>query len=418
MCNARSKLKVGYVLKKYPRISETFVLDEVLALEAAGVEVAKLSLRLPDDGRFHSDLARVRGSVEYLPAPQTRATLHAFRVLEDPGGAMEALGPALGFLDRLPEERRLGVLVQALHLAERGVALRLDHLHAHFMSVAAQTAYLAHLFTGISFSVTTHAKDIYRQSVDHSVFREIASAARAVVTVCEANRRYILDTILDGARARVVCIYNGVFPDLIRPPERQGVPPAVIVAVGRLVEKKGFHVLLEACALLAGRGVEFRCVIGGEGEERAALEALRRRLGLEEMVRLVGTLTRDEVLQLMAGARVLAAPCITGGDGNRDALPTVLLEGLALGLPLVSTPIGGIPEIVGHEQEGLLVREGDPASLAAALERLLGQDDLWLRCSSASRAKALARFDRRHNLIGLVDLFLESTRPRRLSATA
>ncbi len=159
--------RVGYVLKKYPRLSETFILNEILGLEALGVPLRVFSLRLPDEGRFHADVARVRADIDYLPEMRSAATYEAFRVLSElPGSVRDRLGRVLAFLDRLPESRRPGLLVQSAHLAQGVLRHRIDHLHAHFMTIAAHAAYVAHLLTDVPFSVTAHAKDIFRTTVD------------------------------------------------------------------------------------------------------------------------------------------------------------------------------------------------------------------------------------------------------------
>lgn len=403
------ELRVGYVLKKYPRLSETFILDELLGLEAEGVRLSVFSLRLPDEGTFHADLSQLRAPVRYVPAFGRISALEAFRIvpaLDDPA---VVLARAYRFLERMPQEKRISMLVQGLQLAGLVLNAGIRHLHAHFMTVAAHTAYLTHLFTGIPFTVTTHAKDIYRDAVDRSLFSEVARAAVAVVTVCEANREYLLRHVLEDS-CRVERIYNGIPLGRVSP---NGEPRErrLIVAVGRLVEKKGFDVLLEACALLSQRGTDFRCVLLGDGEQRDGLLDDRRRLGLEDVVHMPGAVPRDEALRWMRRGRVLAAPYRTGTDGNRDALPTVLIEAMALGLPVVTTPVGGVPEIVDPGTEGLLVGEEDPGALADALRRLLEDDPLWSRMSLAGPTKAAERFDRRKTLPQLIGLFAESAQP-------
>ncbi len=400
-------LRVGYVLKKYPRLSETFIVDEVLALENAGVEVSLFSLSLPDDARFHRDLSRVRATVSYLSSTSSSsssrflAALEVLRRLPCPSHTLDA---ALDFVGLLPERVQTAVLIHGLLLAEEAMDRRIDHLHAHFMTVAAHTAYVAHLVTGLPFSVTAHAKDIYRETVDPGVFEAVTSSAKAIVTVCDANRDYIRHH-LSGAHDRVVRIYNGLFPEDYQLRADTPRDPKMILGVGRLVEKKGFHHLLRACGLLARRQVDFSCTIVGEGEERENLHSETERLGLEGRVAFTGALTRHRVVDLMSQARVMAAPCVVAGDGNRDALPTVLLEALAVGLPAVTTRVTGIPEIIEHEREGLLVEEGDVEGLADALQRLLEDDEIWEDCSSGGPPKLLDRFNRHRTAAELIDIF-------------
>ena len=408
------RLKIGYVLKKYPRLSETFILDELLGLEDRGVEVAIHSLLPPTDGRFHADLSKVKGEVRYLPSLGSEGVFDAFASLRDLGARAvpNALDRSLAFLDRVSVDHRASLLIQAIHLAAAATKGSFDHLHAHFMTLPGRTAYLAHLFSGIPFSVTAHAKDIYLRTVNRDVFTEIAENATAIVTVCEANRRHIRDEVLRRP-ARIEVVYNSVSPSVTT---KEGTlrDPRVVLSVGRLVEKKGFAVMLDACALLRDRNVDFQCVLIGDGEEAERLRAQRARLKLEDRVQMLGAMPRDEVVRWMRRARVLAAPCLEGTDGNRDALPTVLLEALASGLPAVSTPVGGIPEIIDSGVEGLLTPPGEAAALADALQRLLTEPQLWDRIAEAGPKKAAARFHRSTNLPRLIDLFRGSAGPERV----
>lgn len=397
-------MRIGYVLKKYPRLSETFILNEILGLEDAGLDVSVFSLRLPDEGRFHSDVARVRADVSYPVATGSVATLEGFAIVRDFGRpATGALNRALAFLERLPQSRRATLLLQSLQLARDVRERSIDHLHAHFMTIAAHAAYLTHLFTGVPFTVTAHAKDIYRMGVDSALFTEVAAAARAVVTVCDSNRRFIETELLERP-ASVVRIYNGLALEELRGPSLER-SDNLILGVGRLVEKKGFDVLLQACEQLRMRHVEFECVIVGDGDQRAALEQQRLELGLGDLVHFTGALPRDKVVRLMRQARVLSSPCVTGNDGNRDALPTVLIEALALGLPVVSTPVGGIQEIVSDGLDGLIVDERDVRTMSTSIEMLLTDDDLWAEMSERGRSKAVRRFDRSLTLPLLIALF-------------
>ncbi|MGH2810379.1 MAG: glycosyltransferase family 4 protein, partial [Actinomycetota bacterium] len=182
----------------------------------------------------------------------------------------------------------------------------------------------------------------------------------------------------------------------------------LVLGVGRLVEKKGWPILLEACSIMKKDGVDFKCILAGEGEEREALLTLRSELGLEETLELRGGLRRREVLTLMAQARVFAAPCVTALDGDKDALPTVILEALAVGTPVVSTPVNGIPEIIENGTDGLLVPERDPAELAAAITRLLDDDPLAKQLAEAGRRTVATRFNRDRTLPQLEEVFRQS----------
>ena len=403
---AISPRKVGYVLKKYPRLSETFVLNELLGLERLGVDLTVYSLRLPDDGRFHADLARLRAPVRYLPPFNSHSVLDAIRALAGPADA-GGLGAALAFVERLPAGDRASTLVHGLHLAGLVADDGIEHLHVHFMNAAAHAAHVAHVLSGVPYTLTAHAKDIWMDSVDAAVWADVAGAAAAVVTVCDVARDHVA-AHLAPASTRVVRIYNGL-PledyDGAGPVTacRQG--PGRVVAVGRLVEKKGFDVLLEACAILARGKTDFECVIVGDGDQGEALRQQADRLRLGRFVRFVGAAPRHEVLRQLREATVLAAPFVTAADGNRDALPTVVLEAMALGVPVVASPVGGVPEMITHGIEGLLVPEGDVEALAAATRRLLRDPELGARMGEAGTRTVKTRFAHEQTLPALLGTF-------------
>jgi glycosyltransferase involved in cell wall biosynthesis len=362
---------VGYVLKMYPRFSETFILNELLELERQGVEVRIFSLRSPNDGVFHADVARVRARVTYVPMVWLR-NAHAF---VGPHARLLASGPARyarGVLRLLARATSLRTFARAGYVADYARRERITHVHAHFASAPTTVALEVSRLLGIPYSFTAHAKDIYTEGVRPNDLSEKLRNARFAVTVSDYNARHLAR--LNGG-ARVVRVYNGL--DLERYQTRRYSPeePPLVLAVGRLIEKKGFDDLVRACALLQREALDFRCRIVGKGPLRAELAALVAELGLEGHVVLSGPIPREQLVAQYRAASVLVAPCVVGSDGNRDGLPTVLVEAMALGVPVVATPVTGIPELVEDGRTGLIVPERDPGALAGAIRRLL--TDPW-----------------------------------------
>jgi len=244
---------------------------------------------------------------------------------------------------------------------------------------------------GISFSFTAHAKDIFHEDVEPERLRQKQRSAAAVITVSDFNLRHLREN--DAASAdHVVRIYNGLDLETFRfqaPRAR----PKRIVAVGRLVEKKGFGVLLDACSVMAEAGQDFECRIIGAGPLEADLRQHIDEIGLGARVALEGPLPQARIREEVQKAAVFAAPCVIGADGNRDGLPTTLLEAMALGTPCISTDVTGIPEIVRQDETGLLVPQRDPAALARAATRLLEDPDTRVRLAIEARRLIETHFD-------------------------
>ena len=391
--------RVGYVLKMYPRFSETFIVHEILQQEAAGTHIEVFSLRLPIDGRFHEALAHVQAPVTYL-SREHKASLF-WSALQEAAREVPTVADHLDELLAAPED----VALAAVELAGAVRRSRLGHLHAHFGSIAADVARLAARLTGVTWSFTAHAKDIFHDEVNPTSLATKLREAHTTVTVSEFTRTHLRTTF--GADAdRVVRLYNSVdltaFP-FVTKGETPG--PSRIAAVGRLVEKKGFGDLLTAVARLVAAGRDVRVDLVGTGPLEATLRQQVGELGLDDVVTMHGALPQSRVREIVAAADVFAAPCVIGEDGNRDGLPTVLLEALALGTPAVSTPVTGIPEIVRHEETGLLVPESDPAALSDAVAATLDDPDVAAERARAARALLESDFDFRDHARELQALF-------------
>lgn len=407
------QVTVGYVLKVFPRFSETFILTELLELERQQVNVRVFSLRPSTEPRRHADVMRLQAPVRYVPQATWRELpallpAHVRVALRHPHAYARALWRAL-------RRRHLGSwkhFVQAGWVADRAAREGIRHLHAHFASVATSVTHHVRRLGGPTYSFTAHAKDIYLDDTNEHDLRRKLSAARFAVTVSEFNLRHLRP--LDE-RSALVRIYNGLdlaqFAYVERPavPERDGASESpLILAVGRLIEKKGFEYLVHACALLCNRGVDLRCKIVGSGERETQLRQLVDQLGVGERVELLGPLPREQLIALLPQASVLAAPCVVGSDGNRDGLPTVLIEAMARGVPVVATDVTGIPELVRHAETGLIVKQRDALALASAIERLLGDRELAARLARAGRRIVEERFDVRRNVGSLRLLFEEA----------
>jgi glycosyltransferase involved in cell wall biosynthesis len=397
--------RVGYVLKRYPRYSETFIVNEILAHEAAGLPLEIFSLRPPTDTFFPEKVDRVSARLTYLPwADLTAGTFWA--AFDD---AIELFGD-LDPIWQLARDEELLIhdVFQAAKLAVEVRRRKINHLHGHFASAAATVARVAAKIAGITYSLTAHAKDIFHEDVRPSDLNAKLHDAASVVTVSDFNRNYLKQTFGSSA-ARVHRIYNGLdlneFP-FLSPSER----PPQILAVGRLVEKKGFADLVDACALLAECGRVFSCRIIGAGELEADLRTRIESRQLGGSVNLLGAHAPSEVIAAIQNSAVVAVPCVVGNDGNRDGLPTVLLEAMALGTPCVSTEVTGIPELLRHEQTGLSVPERDPSALASAIERLLDDSALRVRLATLARRRIEQDFDIHRNTAKLRALFRDAYR--------
>jgi colanic acid/amylovoran biosynthesis glycosyltransferase len=420
LVDAGPRLRIGYVLKRFPRLSETFILNELLELRRQGALVEVFSLLKPPEETRHELLAMLDAEVVYLPGAK------AIKGCAVATGAAGGPTRKVALNQLLAERPPMGELLsgkgpdEAAHLCLQAAALAmlasargLAHLHAHFASNATTAALLASRWSGIPFSFTAHARDIYHTYVDAAtdaaVRRRKIAESRFVVTVSDYNRRHLIELAGPETARKIRRLYNGV--DLSRFAFEQRIGSGetpVSLGVGRLIDKKGFTHLIEAWRLLHKRGVPVRGVIIGDGPERDALQKQIGSAGLEGLVELAGARSQEAVLAAMRRASAIVSPCVVSACGDRDGLPTVLLEALAVGLPAISTTVAGIPEIIEDGQTGLLVPPADPERLADAMLRILAEPELGERLRRAGRMKAERDFDLRRNVAILVDDFVRS----------
>ncbi|GAX37722.1 glycosyltransferase [Nodularia sp. NIES-3585] len=409
-------IRVGYVLKRYPRYSETFVVNEILAHEAAGLNIEIFALRPPCDTHFQNIISQVRAPVTYIRKPIQGRVSASLNSLAPTAASyfwaelQEASQVIPHFWSKLSmaEGEPAGTVYQAAWLAREAQLKGITHLHAHFGTVATSVARLASHFTGIPYTFTAHAKDIFHESVEFADMERKLEDAATVVTVSDYNLNYLQKNYGVAAK-QVKRIYNGLDLRQLQYSSPANRPP-LIISVGRLIEKKGLSILIAACAILKHRNCEFRCQIVGTGTLEPALKLQIQDLGLQSLVEIVGPRPQNEVFELMQQGAVFAAPYVIGKDGNRDGLPTVLLEAMALGTPCVSTDVTGIPELVRDGETGLIVPQHDAEALASALGRFLTDSVLRVELSRRARALIEAEFDIYCNAAILRGLFLTQRR--------
>lgn len=435
--NHHTSPSVAYILKGFPRLSETFIASEIYRLEQSGIRL-RLFVIKPAEGAAQQEIVdRINARPDYLPPTTSLSGTSLFRWLADnlrhflpslarvgvshPFKMARAAAAAFAQAVRArrtfwswPRKIYLKEFLQAGLIADRLSATPdVRHLHAHFCHGAATVTWLLSMMTGLPFSFTAHAKDIYCDSLNPArLLRRKMNAARFVVTCTDANREYLQK--LSGAA--VHCIYHGLSADFTRLLKEQTGPlprngHLRMISVGRLVAKKGFDLFVEACAILNRRGISFETVIvGEEGEHAQEIRRLIAALGLEQNVRLAGPMSQARLFEEYRRATIFCLPCRVLDNGDRDGIPNVLVEAMACGLPVVTTGISGIPEVVKDGINGLLVPTENPEALADALIRINQDQSLARGLSAKARTTVSQRFDGERFAVELARLFKEAVR--------
>lgn len=391
---------VLYVLKRFPRLSETFILRELLALETAGETLLVDALLPPEDEPRHPELAGLRARVRWLP----RHPHLADRAVAGAHLRVAARAPAT-WLRLAGNARRAGTwrrFVQAGLVADRVRRDGVRHVHAHFATAAAEVARDAGALAGVPVTVTAHAKDVFHQDNAPLLAGRLRGVA-AVVTVSEHNADH-LRTVLPGVPIHLV--RNALALRPARAPASYG----PILCVCRLVPKKGVDCLLEAFAQLGSLRPALRLELIGGGPLQEQLQAQAIRLGIGDRVDFLGPQPSSRVEEALRRCAVLALPCRIDGSGDRDGLPTVLVEALAGGTPVVTTDILGLPELVRHGHTGLLVPPDDPAALAAAIGKLLDDPVLAAGLGAAGRELVARDYDPGRSAAGLKQVWAQASR--------
>lgn len=385
--------RVAVLVKRFPRLSESFILNELLELRRQGLDLVVYAVMDPREALVSEPAGRLRNDVVYLHdaghrlASWRRLLSGALRrVGHHPAKAVRVLWALVSVHRSLPSVRHA---IEGLWLAHDLESRGVEHLHAHFAHGPTAVAYMARLAGGPPFSFTAHAKDLYTTLARNL---RIRTAAASFVVTCTGHNAAYLEQVVGSRPAHLQVLYHGTdvrrFNPVGRAPE-----PGRILSVGRLVPKKGYFELVTALHLLARESVPFRCDIYGGGPLRETLARRISDLGLTGRVILHGARLQDDVVAALRHASVFALAPVIMEDGDRDGIPNVLVEAMAAGVPVVTTRISGIPELIRDGTDGLLVEPRDPDALAAALRRVLTDSGLADRLAAAARRKVELNFD-------------------------
>jgi len=384
------------VVSRFPTIPETFVLNEILELRRQGVDVQVYSLIHERKGVVHPsavELDRDANYVRVLSAETLRAQAHWLR--RSPRRYLRLWWDALTWNARSPKflSRALYAVPVAAAFALRMERGSVTHIHAHFATHPTLAAWAASRLTGIPYSFTAHAHDIY---IDRTMLDRKLREGAFTRTISAYNKA-LLERLYGPDAAGTHVIHCGVDVAEFAKSNREGGDPFTIVCVASLKPFKGHRYLIDALGLLAKTGTEFNCVLVGEGESRGDIEAQIEALGLGEQVDLTGARTSGEVRAILTRADLAAHVSIVEPDGRMDGIPVALMEAMATGLPVVASDVSGIAELVEDGRNGILVPQRDPVALAAAI-RDLAEDPVRRRSLGEEGARHVAEsFELSHN---------------------
>jgi colanic acid/amylovoran biosynthesis glycosyltransferase len=381
----------AYLFERFPSFGQTFCYREVAELDRQGIAPPIFSIRNPKDEPPQDWDERIVRRVHYLP--EEKELLEDVRQASKKGKLAPEIIAALDEWGRRTDFLRL---YQAAYVGLRLQEAGISHVHAHFAGMAARTTFWIAKFFPITFSITAHANDIFAPRNFEIGLDKLANAARVIATETDYSAQFLRQRFPERAD-RIHRLYNGLSLAEFRRATFSSDPP-LIVAIGRLIAKKAFANLIRACALLAERGRSFRCEIFGEGPLENELHAQIEEVNLQERIQLPGPKPQHELRARLASVNVFVLPSVPEPGGGMDNLPTVIMEAMATGLPVVSTRIGGIPEMVVDNETGFLVQPNDVMALADVIEKVTSDRSLGQRLGQAGYERAQKLFSIEKNV--------------------
>lgn len=400
-------MKINYLLLTFPKLTTTFVDREILALRQMGVDVKVYAL-VPPAGQLSEYQKDLVEETTYLFPGRLFGllTAHLYFAITRPGRYFSLLAYLLTrpHPTLLSHRRTLLHFFQGIYTAYRMRAAHGDHVHAHFLNQSATIALIVHRMLGIPYSVTVHASGEFFATP--MMVREKLVEAKFIATCTHYNQEHLAKIGKEVFDQKILMVYHGLDMENFRRrmPKPSGKP--VILSVGQLRERKGLIYLVQACAILRDRGLDFVCRIVGEGPEREPLQSEIARAGLDGCVQLTGALPQEKVLEEYERANIFALPVVLAESGDRDGIPNVILEAMAMELPVVSTTQLAVTEIVHNNQNGMLVPPKDPTALADALQRLITNPSFADQMGAAGRTTVKEKFNPYKNAQQLLNAFL------------
>jgi len=402
-------MKIAYILDLFPVISETFIVKEILELKRNGLEVSIFSLRDTKGTEFskviHADSAALIPNVVYLPSLLKWGKIqiffsHLYFFIHRPINYIRTL-----FFSRRNKGNTFKFFKRSALLAMELKKLGIDHLHAHFSLDSCKISMLTSLLTGIPYSFTIHAHDIFRQDLS-DLTEEKFQHAKFVASISNYNKEYIIGKYPSIESDKIKIVHCGIDIRNHQSALIRSKKPFTIISVGRLVDQKGYKFLIQACAIIKRKHkISFSCTIIGEGKNRSELDSMISRFELNDIIFLPGAMDQEQVLKALQSANIFALPCTAEKNGAMDGIPVALMEAMAMGLPVISTNISGIPELI-KDGAGILVEPEDPEQLASAILKVYNLNDRDLKeMAMKGRSIVMEEFSLTSEVKKLVQLF-------------
>jgi glycosyltransferase involved in cell wall biosynthesis len=407
-------MKIGYLLDKFPSVTLTFVLNEITGLIDAGHSVELISLRQPDNDEIVHDQYTKYGldkKIYYLSSGKYEKstiiivllkslkelfTKNMDKFVERAKLILLCYNKELGF------EMSLKNFLWSLEISRIINEQDIRHIHLHFASSLVELAYVIHKFIGTTYTFTTHANDIFVDT--NPSIEKWADSSKRVVAVSEFNKKYI-NSNFNINLDKVSLITYGIYLEKIEPTKKYLREPFKIVSISRLVEKKGYNYLIEACKLLKDSNVNILCEIRGEGPQRSVLERMITDNGLQEEVIIGGFIKHEDVFEFIRSGSIFVLPCVRAENNDMDGIPNVLMEAMALEIPTLSTDITGIPELIDNGIDGIIVPQNDSRSLAKAILKVRNDAEFAEKIRKNGREKIRKKFNVEKNVKLLYETF-------------